>query len=278
MYMLKPPVRPGLQPPLAVPQLSPKAYVEQIVGVMHVSVTYSRVNMKGRKIFGGLVPHGQVWRFGANEPTLLSISDPARLEEHELAAGMYALYAIPGETAWTIIVNRKIVGFGMHDAAEDVLRFTVPASQTPTSVESFTIGFADVTTDAAAIEFAWEKTAVKFRIAFDVNAKVLPAIQKAMENPMADVAGMYHQSAAYYLSIGKELPQALEWINKSLELNDAFYFVWRVKALIQAGLKDYAGAIATAEIARSKAVTAGNNQMAGLLAEAIEEWKKKVGK
>jgi hypothetical protein len=278
MYMLNPPVRPGLQPPLAVPQLSPKGYIEQIVGVMHVSVLYSRMGTKGRQVFGGLVPYGHVWRTGANEPTLISFSDAAKVEGHDIAAGTYALYSIPGEAEWTIIINKKTIGFGVHEPKEDLLRFTVKPFHTATQIETFTISFADVTMNATYVEVAWGTTAVKFRVEFDVNAKVLPAIQKAMENPMADVAGMYHQSAAYYLSIGKDLPRALEWINKSLELNDTFYFVWRVKALIQAGLKDYAGAIASGEVAQEKAKAAGNLQIAGMLVEAITGWKKLAGK
>ncbi len=273
MFMLKPPVRPGLLPPLETPQLSPRGYVEQIVGVMNVSVSYSRSSMRGRKIFGGLLPYTQVWRTGANEPTMLSLSDPAKLEGHDIPAGTYSLYTIPGEQEWTVIINKKIAGFGVHDQTEDLVRFAVRPSRTPATVETLTIAITDVSMNAAYIELAWENTVVKMRIEFDVDARVMPAIQRAMENPLADVAGMYHQSASYYFTTGKDLKVALDWVNKSLEINNKPYFVWRLKAQIQASLKDYKGAIASAEVGRQKAQEAGNNQVAKFLEEAIAGWK-----
>ena len=273
MFMLKPPVRPGILPPLETPQLSPRGYVEQIVGVMNVSVSYSRSGVKGRKIFGGLIPFGQVWRTGANEPTMVSFSDPVRMEGHDLAAGTYSLYTIPGEREWTIIINKKTLGFGIHDPKEDLLSFTVTPSRTSATVETLTFTFTDVSASSAAIELTWENTSVRFRVEFDVDGRVLPSIKKAMENPLADVAGMYHQSAAYYFSTKKDLNAALEWVNKSLEMNKSPYFVWRLKAQIQAGLKDFQGAIATAETARQKAAEAGNHQVARLIEEAMAEWR-----
>ena len=272
MAILKPPVRPGLQPPLETPQLSPKGYVEQIVGVMNVSVLYSRTGMKGRKIFGGLVPFGQVWRTGANEPTTITLSDRAKVEGQNLPAGSYSLYTIPGEQEWTIIINKKTIGFGQHDAKEDLLSFKVKPSRTSSPIETFSIGFSDISVSSANLELAWENTSVKFRVEFDVDSKVMPAIQKAMENPLADVAGLYHQSASYYFATRKDLKVALDWVNKSLEINKNLYFVWRLKSQIQAELKDYKGAVATAEIAREKAKEAGNHQVAQLIEGAITEW------
>lgn len=271
--MLKPPVRPGLLPPLETPQLSPKGYVEQIVGVMNVSVLYSRMGMKGRKIFGDLIPYGQVWRTGANEPTAISFSDPVKLDGHDVQAGTYALYTIPGEQEWTIIINKKTAGFARHDENEDLLRFKVKPTRTATLVETFTINVSDVAMNSAKIELAWENTVVKFGVEFDVDGKVMPAIRKAMENPLADVAGLYHQSASYYFMAKKDMKIALEWVTKSLEINKNPYFVWRLKAQIQESLKDFKGAIASAEIGMQKAKEAGNAQVAKLLEEAIAEWK-----
>ena len=276
MTMLKPPVRPGVQSPLETPQLSPRGYVEQIVGVMNVSVSYSRTGMRGRKIFGGLVPFGQIWRAGANEPTTLTLSDRAKLEGYDIPAGSYSLYTIPGEQEWTIIINKKIAGFGQHDDKEDLFSFKVKPSRTSTPIETFTITFSDVSMNSANLELAWENTSVKFRVEFDVDSKVMPAIQKAMENPLADVAGTYHQSASYYFTAKKDMRVALDWVNKSLEINKNLYFVWRLKSQIQAELKDYKGAVTTAEIAGQKAKEAGNHPVAKLIEGTIAEWTKMI--
>ena len=108
---------------------------------------------------------------------------------------------------------------------------------------------------------------------FDVDTKVMAAIKKAMENPYSPVANTYYQSASYYFTAGKDLKTALEWVNKSLELNKNPYWVWRLKSQIQATLKDYKGAIVSAEMSKERAKTAGNEQFVRFNEESIAEWK-----
>ena len=119
---------------LETPQPSPKGKVEQKVGVMDVSVSYSRPGIKGRKIFGDLVPYGQVWRTGANEPTTISFSDAVKLEGLDVPAGTYSLYTIPGEKEWTIIINKKTKGDAQRDEKEDAATFKVKPAQPPSAV------------------------------------------------------------------------------------------------------------------------------------------------
>ncbi|MEK9138813.1 MAG: hypothetical protein AAB393_16960, partial [Bacteroidota bacterium] len=147
-------------------------------------------------------------------------------------------------------------------------------AQPPSAIETFTITIADITTDTANVELAWENTMVKFRMEFDVDAKVMAAIKKSMENPYSSVAGMYYQSASYYFTTGKDLNVALDWVNKSLEMNKNPYWVWRLKSQIQAALKDHKGAIASAETSKSRAKEAGNEQFVKFNEEAIAEWSK----
>ena len=272
ILMLKPSARPGSLPPLETPQISPKGYVEQIVGVMNVSVTYSRLGMRGRKIFGGLVQYGKPWRTGANEFTTIAFSDRVKVEGHDLPAGSYSLFTIPGEQEWVIIINKKTTGM-QRDEKEDLLSFKVKPSHTSIPLETFTINIADVATNTANVELAWENTVVKFRIEFEVDSRVIASMQKVMENPYADVAFTYYQSASYYFSTGRDLKTAFDWVNKSLELKYDFYWVWRMKSLIQAGLKDYTGAIASAELSKQKAMAMGNEQMVKTNDDAIAEWK-----
>lgn len=261
---------------LETPQPSPKGKVEQKVGVTDVSVSYSRPGIKGRKIFGGLVPFGQVWRTGANDPTTITFSDAVKLEGNDVPAGTYSLYTIPQENEWTIIVNKKATGPAQRDEKEDQVTFKVKPMTSAGTVETFTINISDITTNTANVELAWENTVVKFGMEFDVDGRVMAAIAKAMENPNASVARAYFESASYYFNNGKDMKTALDWVNKSLELNKNPFWVWRLKSQIQAGLKDYKGAIASAEQSLSRAKEAGNEQFVKFNEESIAEWKKKM--
>jgi hypothetical protein len=259
---------------LETPRPSPKGTVTQKVGVMDVSVTYSRPGIKGRKIFGGLVPYGEVWRTGANEATTISFSDEVALEGHKISAGEYTLYTIPGKDVWTIIINTKPSWGTQYDEKEDVLRFKVKPERSPSPIETFTINIANISTSTANIELAWENTVVKFKMEFDVDAKLMAQIKEAMANPYSDVAQMYYRSADYYFTTNKDLNQALEWVDKSLEINGDAFWVWRLKSRIQAELKDYKSAITTAEIGMAKAEKAGNKQYVKFNKDAIAEWGK----
>lgn len=259
---------------LETPQASPKGKIEQRVGVMDVSVSYSRPGIKGRKIFGDLVPYGEVWRTGANEPTTITFSDPVKLEAHDVPAGTYSLYTIPGKEEWTIIINKKITGDARRDEKDDQVTFKVKPAQTTSAIETFTITITDITTNTANLELAWENTAVNIRMEFDVDSKVMPAIKRFAENPSSSMAGMYYQSALYYFTTGKDLNVALDWVNKSVEMNNKPYWVWRLKSQIQAALKDYKGAIASAETSKSRAKESGNDQFVKINDDAIAEWSR----
>ena len=257
------------------PQLSPKGKLEQKVGVMSVSVSYSRPGIKGRKIFGGLVPYGQEWRTGANDRTTLTFSDSVKLEGHTLPAGTYALFTIPGEQEWTIIINKGLAGGIKRDEKDDLVKFNVTPVHTSTPVETFTIDISDVAMSSANVELAWENTVVKFRMEFDVDGRVEAGIRKAMENPLAGAASMYFQSASYYFNAKKDMKTALDWVNKSIEINKNSFTFWRLKSQIQAELKDYKGAIASAETSLSKATEAGNKEYVKFNEDAIAEWSAK---
>jgi len=259
---------------LETPPLSPKGKIEQRVGVMDVSVSYSRPGIKGRKIFGDLVPYGEVWRTGANDPTTITFSDAVKLEGHDVPAGTYSLYTIPGKNEWTIIINKKTTGEARRDEKEDQATFKVKPEQTASSIETFTINITDITTNTGNLELVWENTAVKFRMEFDVDSRVMAAIKKFSENPNSGTAGMYYQSALYYFTTGKDLNVALEWVNKSVEMNTKPYWVWRLKSQIQAALKDYKGAIASAETSKSRAKDSGNDQFVKINDDAIAEWSR----
>ena len=257
---------------LELPQASPRGKVEQKVGLMTVSVSYSRPGIKGRKIFGGLVPFGEEWRTGANDRTTLTFSDSVKLEGHEVSPGTYALFTIPGEDEWTMIINKSATGGIKRDPKDDLVSFKVKPMHSATPVETFTIDISDVTTNSANLELAWENTMVKFRMEFDVDGRVEAAIRKAMENPLAGAATLYSQSASYYFTSKKDMKTALEWVNKSIEINSKPFAVWRLKSQIQAELKDYKGAIASAQTSLSKAKEAGNKEFIKFNEDGSAEW------
>lgn len=260
---------------LRTPILSPRQTITQVVGVSDVTVDYSRPSIRGRKIMGGLVPFNDVWRTGANASTKISFTDDVMLEGKKVVAGEYAIYTIPTQTDWTIILSKNLTAGGRYPGeADDALRVVVPSQKSSDTVESFTINITDLKSNSAFVQLAWENTAVRFKMEFDIDSKIMAGIEKAMSDMKSRNAQVYQQAADYYFSNDKDLNKALEWINKSIELSGGPFFVLRLKSRIQAGLKDYKGAIKTAELSKKKAQEAGSDQFVKFNEEAIAKWKK----
>lgn len=140
---------------------SPKAEATGTVGAAKVKVVYHQPSMRGRKIMGGLVPYGEVWRTGANDATTIEFDKAVKVEGKDLAAGKYALFTIPGENEWTIIFNKDVKQWGAYSykQADDVLRVTVKPTKTSSPVETFTINVG-----SDQIELKWENTSVPVKI------------------------------------------------------------------------------------------------------------------
>jgi hypothetical protein len=259
-----------------MPAPSPSSTVQQKVGLIDVEINYSRPGKKGREIFGGLVPYGQMWRTGANASTKVTFSDKVTVEGNELAAGTYALYTIPGEKEWTIILsnNTELWGSMGYDKADDAARFTVPAEKLNRTVESFTINVTNLKDKSANIELAWENTAVAFGIETEVDAAVMADIQRKVINIEKNNAGLYHQAATYYFENNKDLDQALEWATKATEARPEAYWMAHLQAKILAAKKDYKQAIKIAERSKEAAQKANNPDYVKLNDQAISEWKK----
>ena len=258
---------------LNTPAASPFAKLTQVVGISEVTIEYSRPGIKNRIIFGGLVPYKKIWRTGANASTIITLNDDAVIEGNKVPAGKYSIYTIPDKKEWTIILNKNLKGGLYYPDGQDLVRFKVKPKDLKEKVETFNISFTDVKTNNANIEFTWEKTSVKFNIMFDVDAKVIAQIEKQLAGTGLD-ANWYYSAGNYYFENGKDLNKALEWMNKSLELNPGVYWVLRVKSQIQANLKDYAGAIETAELCRQKSAEAKNDQFVKYCEDSVKEWKK----
>ncbi len=139
---------------------SPAAKAEGTAGAVKVKIDYHQPSAKGRKIMGGLVPFGEVWRTGANETTTIEFSGPVKIEGKDVPAGKYGLYTIPGETEWTIIINKGIKwGAFTYKQDEDVLRVTVKPAKSASFIETFVISV-----DKDQVILKWENTQVAFNV------------------------------------------------------------------------------------------------------------------
>jgi hypothetical protein len=262
---------------IAMPAASPAASVTQKVGLADVTVDYSRPSVKGRSIFGGdVVPYGQVWRTGANNATVFKFSEEVTIQGTKVPAGEYALLTIPGQNEWTIILYKdtKLGGnVAAYKQENDQLRFTVKPQTNPRAVETFTINFANLKSNAADVELLWDKTIASFTIETDVDSKVMAQIQERVVNGKDVPAGLYAAAANYYHDNNKDMKQALEWIKKA-NANDPKFWNLHAQAKIQAKLKDYKGAVKTAEQSIALAKKENNADYVRMNEKAIAEWKK----
>ena len=231
---------------LKVPTLSPLSEITQEVGLSQVKLSYARPSAKGRKVFGDLVPFGEVWRTGANASTKLTFTEDVKIEGNPLKAGTYALYSIPGDKEWTVIIHtntrhRSIAG-DVYKPTEDAFRFKVPSGKTSNYIETFTIGFGDITTKSLKVAIAWENTEVKFKIDFDVDAGVDKQIAAMAASPTGMTHSAQFLAAEYYLHNNKDLNKADEWIRSAMEKSakNSRYGLLRAKILAKAGKRDEA--------------------------------------
>jgi len=246
---------------IQTPQPSPAASVSTVVGLTDVKIDYSRPSLKGRKVFGEkdvMYPHGTIWRTGANAGTKISFSDDVKVEGISIPKGEYLIFTWPNATEWTVSLYKDLSlggNTGDYDKTKEAANFKVKSEKLAEKIETLTINIGDIAADSktAKVQIAWENTSVKFTIAVDYDAKVMKSIEAATKvNP-----NNYFNAAVYYLENGKDLKQALEWVNKAVEANPAFYILYQ-KARIQKGLGDKTGALATSKISWEAAKTANN--------------------
>lgn len=234
-------------PKLEFPAASPAATLKQRVGLTDIEVSYSRPSMRGRKIFGGLEPYGSVWRTGANSATKVTFSTAVKFGGADVPAGTYALFTIPGETEWTVILNKVPGQWGAYayDAKNDVARVTAAPTKLTTPVETFAIGFSNLANESAAtLYLTWENVRVPVPIEVDVVGTLVPQIEAVMANPEAKKP--WFSAAMFYYENNLDLKKAAAWMDQAIAAQpDAFFMVYR-KGLILAKMGDKAGALAAA--------------------------------
>ncbi len=204
------------------PKLSPKASVSQTIGTTTVSIEYHRPAARGRKIWGELVPYGQVWRTGANEATTIRFSDPVRVAGRQIPAGSYALFTIPGPETWTVILNRRWRQFGAYDyqPKDDVVRLEVKPKVMKEHTEWLTYEIYPASRGSAYIDLYWEKMRVDFLVDVDVDAIVSTRMRRAMAAAGDRDWQIYAEAAEYFYNQERELSQALGWAERSVKIQE----------------------------------------------------------
>lgn len=257
-----------------MPQASPAAVVSQKMGLTDVNIEYSRPSMRGRKIFGELVPYGEVWRAGANAATILTFSTEVKIEGKSIPAGSYALYAIPGKSEWTVILssNTKLWGAVGYSQEDDVLRVKVKPGKTSQRYETLEINFVDMTDTGASVAIKWENTRVKFRIETEVDPIVMAQIQELVIDQQPQNPGLYYQAANYYFTNNKDMNLAYDWITKSVN-DDPKYWTMHLKAKIELALGKKTEALESARKSMEMAKEAKNPDYVGLNERLIKSIK-----
>jgi tetratricopeptide (TPR) repeat protein len=239
---------------LDLPRPSQHAVVTQRIGITDVIINYHRPLVNGRKIWGGLVPYGQVWRAGANENTTIEFSSPVTIEGKPLAKGTYGLHMIPGANEWTVIFSKNSTSWGSftYDQAEDALRVTVKP-QPAELHEALAYDFDDPKPDASLVTLRWEKLAVPFKVGVDVNDVVAHSLPNQLRG-LAQFTWFGWDEAATYLVDNKiNLPDALKYEENSIQNEERFDNLLTKSRILDAmGRKDEAAA------SRNKAIEMAN--------------------
>ena len=257
---------------LKIPQPSTLQSIQQDFGLGQVTVTYSRPNVKGRKIFGETEPYGIVWRTGANAATKIKLTDTILMEKHQVLPGEYALFTIPGAKEWTVILNQTAQQWGAYsyDSTKDVLRFKVKPGKLDKKLETFTIQFGDANVDHCDLQLLWETTVVSLHLETDVDAHVMANIDELMKGEKKP----YYFAAIYYYNHDKDMNKALSWINEADKNSPDADNIKYWKARIQLKMGDKAGAVATANEGLKLAQAEASAEYIRLNKEVLAEARK----
>ena len=254
---------------LKTPRPSPDATVIQYVGVTEVKIDYSSPGVKGRKVWGELVPFGEIWRTGANEATTITFSDVVKINGNELPAGTYGLHTIPGENEWEFIFSKdtKIDGSSNFNKDNEVLRIKAKLEEHH-FMERMTFLFTDVADNSASVNLLWDKLKVSFNI--ETNTQEL-FLSKAREQLSWSPT---FQAAQYCLTNNTNLEEAYKWIEASCLINEV-YWNTRVKAQIQNKLGMKNESVATMK----EAIALGSKMEEAPfdydnMKKMLEDWKK----
>jgi hypothetical protein len=256
------------------PKVSPFQQTEQHIGLSSVKVRYSRPAVRGRQVYGDLVPYGRIWRVGANESTKITLSDTMQVGPHKVPSGTYALYAFPSENSWEVVFHRDTTHWGdgrdAYRASDDLFRYRVVPEPWSEPQENFVITFDNITHNGMDMLWIWDRTCIRIPISTDTRSTMIRVIGQALQtNPAAQT---YYEAARYLQEEGLEYVTALEYIDRALELGGDTYYYYRVKSLILAGLGSYPEAVVAASRSKSLAAKEGKDEFVRMNQKNIELW------
>ncbi len=256
---------------LNTPQPSPTQTIKQNFGLSTVELSYSRPGMKGRKIYGDLVPFGAIWRTGANQATTLTFGDDVTIGGTKIKAGKYGLLSIPDKKSWTLIISKQtdVTSPAAYKQDQDVVRVQANTMNMDDAMETFTMQFANIKANSCELHIMWDKTAVSLPITTDIDTKVMGQIDQLMNKDNRP----YFGAAMYYMDNGKDMNQALAWFDKAVEANPSAFWIHhqRANCLAKLGKKDEARA--AAEKSKQLATDAKNDDYVKLNEKLLAELK-----
>jgi hypothetical protein len=251
-----------------LPRPSPMAKVSQMVGLTEVVVEYSSPAARGRKIWGGLVPHGKLWRMGANAATRLTVSKDVEIGGKAVPAGAYSLHAIPAPGGWTVIVNKNPTAQTREHKPElDVVRLTAKAQPAPAR-ERLTFVFANTTESSTSLDLEWAGLKVSIPIKALTDAQVATTL-KDLEGGLWRLD---NAAARYLFESKKDYDRALKFVDRSLSLKEEWFNSW-TKAQILAAKGQKAAACPFALKARMLGEKAPFFFFADEVKKAVADWK-----
>ena len=263
----------SLEAQIETPAPSPASKLMQTVGLTEVMVDYSRPSMRGRAVFGELVPYGKLWRTGANAYTKISFDTDVTISGQEVKSGTYSIFTKPGEKNWEVFFYTDTQGGGTPrewDDAKVVAKATVPVYPMDMPVETFTITIDDVKSNGANIGIIWENVYVAIPFGVPADKAVMSSIDKALAGP---TAGDYYTAAVYYSSENKDINKAKEWMDKAMSMTEKPAF-WQLRqqSLILAKAGDKKAAIEVAKRSLMGAEAAGNDDYVKMNKDSLKEW------
>ena len=263
---------------IKTPAASPTQTITQDFALGSIKIEYSRPSVKDRVIFGDLVPYNVAWRTGANNSTQVTFSDSVKVNGTSVAPGSYALYTIPSQSEWEIVFSKNLTlggDMGEYKAADEVARFKTKSATMNDKMETFTIIINNIRSTSCSIDLMWDKTKVSIPVTTEVDGRIEKQIAKELA---PGDRKPYYAAANYYYENGKDLNKALEWATKAVDNNPNAFWMSHLKAKIQMKLKDYPGAIKSAETSMAKAKEEKNDEYVKFNEKLIAEAKKMGGK
>jgi hypothetical protein len=257
---------------LKTPAPSPTQTIKQDFALSSVEVSYSRPGMKGRVIYGDLVPFGKVWRTGANQATTITFGEDVMVGDKKVPAGKYGLLTIPEKKEWTIIITKQldVTSPTAYKMDMDVARIMIAPMKMNDAVETFTMQFANIKPSTCELHLMWDKTAVAIPISADVEKKVMAQIDQLMNKDNRP----YFGAAMYYMDNDKDLNQALVWFDKAVEAQPTAFWIHHQRANCLAKLGKKEEAKMAAEKSKELATTAKNDDYVKLNEKLLAELKK----